>query len=258
MYKNILQKLYLMLVIILVSSCKSRQISNDTNNHTKQHNYSKNDFKNTIDEYKKSLPHFNTLQAKLKIESSNFKQTLELRIKKDSVIWLSAPLSIVRTILTPEGIQFYNKLDKTYFDGDYSYVNHIAGYEFSFQEIQKILTGDLIVYNNSDEMRIHDDYTSYDVYTNNGAFKLDKGSVNNESPKLIRQTIHRRNRKAVFINYNTYNQSVGLKSLPQKMTILVGNDNLSTKKIALELQKVVLDKTIRFPFKIPKKFKAIN
>src|SRR5690606_11694734 len=71
--------------------------------------------------------------------------TVSLRVKKDEVIWLSAPLSVIKIMITPDRVQFYNKLDNTYFDGDFSYLEELLGTKLDFQMVQNLLLGQAIL-----------------------------------------------------------------------------------------------------------------
>src|SRR5699024_7545783 len=58
---------------------------------------------------------------------------------------VSAPLSVVKIMITPEKVQIYNKLDNTYFDGDYSYLEDLLGTQLNFQMLQNLLLGQAVV-----------------------------------------------------------------------------------------------------------------
>src|SRR5690606_8551902 len=86
-----------------------------------------------------------TMSGRVKIDYSDGESaqgvTVSLRMKKDEVIWLSAPLSVVKIMITPDRVQFYNKLDNTYFDGNYSYLEELLGSKLDFQMVQNLLLG---------------------------------------------------------------------------------------------------------------------
>ena len=83
---------------------------------------------------------FKTLQAKVKIDITQDEKTqgatFNLRIEKDKVIWLSAPLGLARMKITPESVGFYNKTDNTYFDGNYSLLSDFVGFELDFYKVK--------------------------------------------------------------------------------------------------------------------------
>lgn len=96
--------------------------------------------KNTTFRYLKAKGKF---QATLKGE----KQTanMSLRIRRDSVIWLSGSLvgiEGVRALLTPDSVRVVMPLQRQYFAGGYRYLSQTLGVPISFQQVQALLLGD--------------------------------------------------------------------------------------------------------------------
>ena len=80
-------------------------------------------------------------KAKDSEQSANF----NLRIKRDSAIWLSGSLlgiEGVRALLTPDSVRVVNRLQKTYFAGDYAYLGQLLNVPVSYKQMQDILLGD--------------------------------------------------------------------------------------------------------------------
>ena len=51
---------------------------------------------------------------------------------------------MVRLKITPEKVQMYNKIDRTYFDGDFNLIEDFLGVELSFTHIENLLFGHTI------------------------------------------------------------------------------------------------------------------
>ena len=80
-------------------------------------------------------------KAKDSEQSANF----NLRIKRDSAIWLSGSLlgiEGVRALLTSDSVRVVNRLQKTYFAGDYAYLSQMLNVPVSYKQMQDILLGD--------------------------------------------------------------------------------------------------------------------
>jgi hypothetical protein len=80
-------------------------------------------------------------QRKDSEQSANF----NLRIKRDSAIWLSGSLlgiEGVRALLTPDSVRVVNRLQKTYFAGDYAYLSQLLNVPVTYKQMQDILLGD--------------------------------------------------------------------------------------------------------------------
>ena len=99
-----------------------------------------------IKENAKQTPNFKTLQAKLKItyiqKGKEQTHSVSFRAKKDEILWISATFSVIRAKVTPEKVSFYNKLDKTYFEGDYTYLSDLLGTPLDFNKVQNVLFGE--------------------------------------------------------------------------------------------------------------------
>ena len=145
------------LLAILMFNCKSSKTITggeaNLNLSTKQ----------LLKESAKSVANFETLQSKLKItytqDGKEQSYTVNFRAKKDEVIWISAMFSVVKALVTPEKVSFYNKLDNTYFEGDYKYLSDLLGTELDFEKVQNLLLGEAIFTLNSNtyEVSVNDD-----------------------------------------------------------------------------------------------------
>ncbi len=74
-------------------------------------------------------------------QTANF----NLRVRRDSAIWLSGSLigiEGVRALLTPDSVRVVNRLEKSYFAGDYAYLSQLLGVPVSYQQVQAIMLGD--------------------------------------------------------------------------------------------------------------------
>ena len=78
-----------------------------------------------------SFPAFKTLVGSVQVSYNDGKNSqslpLSFRMEKDKAIWLSAPLGIAKVLITPEKAAFFNRLDSTYFNGDFSYISRLLG-----------------------------------------------------------------------------------------------------------------------------------
>ncbi len=215
-----------------------------------------------IKENAKQAAHFKTLQAKLKITyyQNEKEQThsVSFRAKKDEILWISATFSIIRAKVTPEKVSFYNKLDNTYFEGDYKYLSELLGTTLDFQKVQNLLLGETL-YNLKDDTyksRV-DDYIYvlepkkqrdlFEVF-----FLLDPSHFKVKSQQISQPKEFRH----LQIDYLTY-QEVHGQTLPQHIKINAVEANEETI-IKLEFKNVALNEALRFPFKIPSGFKEIK
>ncbi len=94
---------------------------------------------------------FTYLNAKGKVQATikGNKQgaNLALRMRRDSIIWLSGSLAGiegVRAVLTHDSVRVVNRLEHTYFAGGYDYLSKLLNVPVSFAQMQAILLGDYL------------------------------------------------------------------------------------------------------------------
>jgi hypothetical protein len=199
----------------------------------------------------------------------------QIRIRKDSMIWLSfSPIfgiEVFRMAITQDSVKFINRMNHTYFTGDYNYVNDFLHSNIDFDILQSFLIGnDLSLYENS----------SFKASVDEGVYKLStaerrklKKYVRNSQEKLkvliqnlwidpVTFKITKANVKEIQkpnmkleANYSDF-EDIGQQLFPKKISfdITAGNDiwvSVSFSKISLE--------GIQFAaFRIPQGYRQIK
>lgn len=218
--------------------------------------------KQLIKENKKKAPDFKTLQSKLKITYSEGDKTqshtVNYRMEKDKVLWMSATFGVIRAKITPQSVAFYNKLDHTYFEGDFEYFSQLLGTELDFGKVQNIILGEAL-FNLKDE--------NYTVSVHDGKYLLQPKNqkelfeifflVNPSLYKVDSQQLSQITEKRhLQIDYLSH-QEVANQVIPEHVKVIAVED---TKEMIAELEfkSVSLNEDLRFPFKIPSGFKKIE
>ena len=173
-YIKLISRTLIVLLLFIAVGCKSsKQIASSSELNTKLTS------KQIIKEHNKNEPKFKTLQARVKVEyvqgDKSQSHTINLRMEKDKTIWLSATLGIVRAIITPEKVSFYNKLDNTYFDGDFSLISDLLGTKLDFEKVQNILLGNADIHEGSYVLSPKSQNTLFEIFylLNPAHFKMD-------------------------------------------------------------------------------------
>ena len=197
-----------------------------------------------------------TLEARIGISYSdtqqNFSGSGRLRILKDSIIWGSINflgIPMVKFYITPEKIQYYNKVDQTYYDGNFDLLEQEFGLSFNFNNLQNLLTGDLITNIDLNKSRLKINPKNYEI--------------NLESPvikKLVLTPFYKTqsgifydvSQGKIFLNYHNY-QKAGQQNIPGSLEI-----NTAERHIEFEYKSVNIDETLRFPFKLPNGYQKIK
>jgi len=217
--------------------------------------------KSIVKNIEKNASTFKTLNGRLKMESiqgtKSQSYTVSFRMEKDKTIWLSK-LGIVRAIITPNRVAFYNKLDGTYFDGDFSYLSNLLGTDVDFGILQNMILGEPIYKVNTKDYEASNFGKSYllqpkkqrDLFElflliNPSHFKMDSQQI--AQPKELRQ---------LEINYENY-QEVEKAIIPENIKI-VAVEKDEQLLVNLELKSLSLNQDLRFPFTIPSGYKELQ
>lgn len=244
------------LSLLLLSGCKSSKTVTGGDSNLKL------SAKQLIKENQKQAPNFKTLQSKLKITYSEGDKmqshTVNYRMEKDNVLWMSATFGVIRAKITPESVAFYNKLDNTYFEGDFEYFSKLLGTELDFEKVQNIILGEAL-FNLNDEnynISLYEDNYLLQPKNQRELFEI-FFHLNPSLFKVTRQEISQiKERRQLLIDYLSH-QEVDSQVIPEHVKVIAVED---TKEMIAELEfkSVSLNDDLRFPFKIPSGFKKIE
>ncbi|MBL4745442.1 MAG: DUF4292 domain-containing protein [Flavobacteriaceae bacterium] len=242
-------------LLIVFSSCKSTKNLGDSNalkNISTKKIWKNN--KGTFSDYK-------TISSKIKGKFKN-KNTaagfnLNLRMEIDQVIWMSVKkfgIPFAKLKITPEKVMFYEKLKRTYFEGDFSLITDFLGTPLDFNQLQNLLLGRPIVEVRTSQLDSNIFKGDYKLF-----FKKQQElfhlffTIDGRTFTLKNQEIKEvSNAYTMVVNYPKYEHKI-----PQKIEIRVLAKNKKTM-LDLEFKSVQFNKTLRFPFSIPKGYKKLS
>jgi len=268
--------LFFMISMLLLAStsCKSKKVMLKKSIHEYGFDY-------LYAQLTKNQLKFNTLTARfnLSFEMDKKKTSLrgQLRIQNDSLIWISfSPalgIEAARVLLRNDSVFFINRLNKSYFTGQYSLIDSLLNTTIDYNMLQSMLVGnDLTQY----------DINKYKSSVDGGLYKINirerrkikrylkSGEI---ATKVLVQQIwldpdHFRIRRVdlkengesidnnLQVFYDDYVEIDG-QLVPSKIYI----DINSQKKIHIDLDfgKTELNQEVSFPFSIPAKYdKMLN
>ena len=251
--------LLMILVFLVITSCKSKK--NIIENHTIEVVSAKK----LINKHYE--PRFNkkTVNAKIntkyKDKNTSVSISIKMRLEKDKTIWISATklnIPIAKLLITPTSVQYYEKLSKTYFDGDFSLLSKWLGTELDFEKVQNLLLGQAVLNlkKGKYEVQIIDKSYQLKPKQNNNLYGI-LFFMNPENYKLDKQEIRNPKKEQLLaISYPKYSEIEG-KLFPKNIDIeVIDNKKLTT--INMEYKSVEFNKKLTFPFKIPSGYKKIS
>ncbi|WP_297796852.1 DUF4292 domain-containing protein [uncultured Eudoraea sp.] len=213
----------------------------------------KNHYKNQLE--------FKTISGKLKIEyndgSSVQTVSVSLRLEKDNAIWISAPLGVVKALVTPKRVTFYNKLQNEYFDGDFNYFSELLGTDLDFDKLQNLLLGQALF-----DLRT-EKYVSIPLQEYYELKPKIMGSlfktlflIEPKNFKIATQQLSQPwNKRLLEIYYKSY-QKKDKMVFPEVIQI-TAIDIDQTTNIAIQFRSIELNRALNFPYKIPKGYEEI-
>ena len=243
--------------LVLTISCKSGKTSSTTiMNLSAKKLIKKND---EVKFDKKNIKASLSIKYSGKAELPNLKASL--RMVKDSVIWISVSkfsIPLAKIIISQDQIQFYEKLSKTYFIGDFKLIREWIGVELDFNKVQNLFIGEPLLNLSQDKYEI-------DIQKSNYVLKPKKDNpifeilfwFDPSNYKLKREELKSPNKEqSLSIVYKEYSNLD--KSLFPKGFLIRANSEESETKIDITYRNVVFNTMLRFPFKIPNGYNEIE
>ncbi|MFY7810770.1 MAG: DUF4292 domain-containing protein [Flavobacterium sp.] len=137
-----MRKIVYILLAILLYNCKSKPIQTTLENKVID------DKTNVFEKINQKKLDFNTLFIKSSVKFEDQEQSqrvnVDIKIKKDEIIWVNVKLlgiPLAKAYITPQNVQFFEKIDNTYFEGDFSVISNLLGTELNFNKIQNMILG---------------------------------------------------------------------------------------------------------------------
>ena len=251
----VVKRILASVLIALTLSCKSGKIISDAkaDKSLSARVIIKNHYKNQLE--------FKTLTGRIKIDYSDGYSTqsmgVSLRMEKDKASWISAPLGVVKALITPDRVSFYNKLDNQYFDGDFRYLSRMLGTDVDFEIVQNLLLGQALLDLREEKYLAEVNGDNYELKPKKAMelfkplFRIEPGNY-----KLAAQQLAQPWKKRLLeIRYKNYQQR-DERILPNEIGIVAIEMNQRTT-IAIEYRNMEFNRRINFPYKIPKGFEEI-
>lgn len=249
----------LLLLFLVITSCKSKKNVGNTDSidvvSTKK--IISNHYENIFDKQTINAK----LNARYKDKYTSATISIKLRLEKDKTIWMSATkmgIPFAKVKITPTRVSYYEKLDRTFFDGDFTLLSKWLGTELDYEKVQNILLGQALLNLRNGK---------YDSNILNNAYQLVPKKddelfgilffMNPENFKLDKQEIrHPEKEQFLLVSYPNYQEIEG-EQIPKNLDITAIDDKEITS-IKIEYRSVEFNKKLTFPFAIPSGYKEID
>lgn len=222
--------------------------------------------KRLVKEYYNNTLEYNTLDARTKIryrDKTGTKPTvtLTIRIEKNQQIWINASFlgfSAARALITPEKVQFYDKLSTQYFDGDFEFLSQYLGVAIDFYQLQRLLTGQTVYDLREGKYTFKETNSGYEVTPRNQLEGINLFfGIGTQNFVTQEQRIEQLDESgSLDIAYSDFKQ-VGGKPFPHLLDILA-DDGRDQSQVQIEFRDIELNGELRMPFSIPSGYKEIE
>ena len=203
-----------------------------------------------------------TIQSKINadIDGNQVGLNGKIYIREGKKIWVNVSkfgINAARALITPEGFKAYEKLDKTYIDGDFTYFNNLLKVDFiDFSKMQNLLLGRIFVDLKAQDFQLEMDNGVYvlnyidnekllqkpksgkyiQTYRFDSDFRLIQADLKDPASSM-----------QLLIDYQNWTK-VGVQYFPKNVKVLVKNDK--TQKVDLEYNNFTFEESAT-PFEIP-------
>lgn len=264
MNRYIIRVLFVCLICIsssqLVVSCKAKStlVKDDKKDDLKSLTADR-----ILKNYYLNKSDFTTLYIKSNVKYSDDSKsqnlTAEIKIKKDEQILVSIRflgITMAKASITPASVSYYEKLNGTYFEGDFSSLSKWLGTDLDFIKVQSLLIGqaiDDLSKGKYQDSLVDQNYRLEDLSKGNikKQFFFDKDSflLNKQE---ITQTAENRKIEVSYFDFKKYNET----AIPSDIRIHAEQEKGKTE-INLGYNSVTVNEELNFPYSVPNGYKRI-
>lgn len=243
-------------LLVFFASCKSKAVLAEAG-ATKKLNSEK-----VIESHYANIKDFTTVYIKAGARYEDAKQsqnvTAEIRIKKDEMILVSIRflgITMAKALITPTQVQYYEKINGEYFEGDYSTLSKWLGTDLDFKKVQNLLIGQAL-----DDLRKE----TYTTLIEEQLYKLSKSDNNTEKDyyfearkfllkkAMISQSHQNRSVQITYPAYTEYNQI----TLPTGVIVEALQKGAKTN-INIDYNSITFNEELSFPYSVPEGYERI-
>lgn len=258
--KKYIKLTLLVLVLVFAVSCKTKAVVAGekalVNEDLSTNRIIENLYNNKLN--------FSTLYIKSNVRYESEKQsqnvTAEIKIKKDEMILVSLRflgITMAKALITPTKVEYYEKINSSYFEGDYSVLSKWLGTDLDYQKVQNMLLGQALdnlkkgKYKNSIENNTYKLEENLDGNTSKSVFiTADKYEI------TMQEIIQKMQERSINIDYSDYKQFYQVK-LPSNLDIHALEKDKKTN-ISINYNSVTVNEDLSFPYSVPNGYEKTN
>ena len=248
-----------MILILFVSfaSCKSTKVSNKSINDLSGKTIVKKNKEASLDQLVIKASMFIKYRGKADMPNIN----ASLRMIKDSIIWLSFSklgFPIAKLKVTPDEVMFYEKIGKTYFEGDFELISGWLGTDFDFLKIQNLFIGEALLHLEDQKYQVNIVENYYELLPKKKNDMYDiLYWIDPYNFKIMKEEVRaaEKNQKLTILykDFDKINESLFPKGF-----LITATGDLQTTIIDVSYKNVQFNAPLKFPFEIPSGYRNIE
>ncbi len=184
-----------------------------------------------------------------------------LRMVKDSIIWLNFSklgFPVAKLKITPSEVEFYEKIGKTAFKGDFQLITGWLGTDFDFKKVQNLFLGEALLDLESQKYQVRVKDRQYELHPKkrNPIFDI-KYRIDPDHFKVVLEEIrHVEKNQILTILYKDFHK-ISESLFPKGFLITATAGDMKTI-IDVNYKNVQFDIPLKFPFEIPAGYRNIE
>ncbi len=247
-------RFWVFLFLVIVSSCGRRVTVTDPD-------FAKNN------KLVFAIPEFEYLNTRTKIQfkdaNRNVSTSANIRIKKDSIIWMSLTpflgIEVARVMITQDSMVLMNRLTKQIMVYDFENLSEKFQFEISYHLIQSMILGNMpLKYQELNEIVSSKKY--YIVKQESGPYSI-QNYFNRELMKLQKvEVTETQKKKKMILEFDNHKQ-VESFSIPFHSLISLDyeqDNEIQSTEINIKHGRAELASELRFPFEIPSRYRYVR
>ncbi|NHN25730.1 DUF4292 domain-containing protein [Flavobacterium jejuense] len=253
-----MRKLFSLILVVFIFSCKSKKAITEEGVANKELSSIK-----IIQGHYKNEKDFKTIairaNAKYKDESQSHSVNADIRIKKDEIIWINVKIlgfPVAKVLITPEKVSYYEKLNNTYFEGDFSVLSNWLGTDLDFYKVQNLLLGSPV-----DNLKKE----KYETEIENNLYKLFEKERKDTQKEFYFEASNFLLKKEALSQVNKNRElEINYPSHQKQMNIFIPNEiqikaiQKEEINIALFYKSITFNEDLNFSFSIPEGYEMVT
>jgi len=222
------------------------------------------ELKNLTKAITKNQLHYKKFRSRVKTTYNDGKRKqqimVNMRIENNKSIWMSATMlvPIAKVLITPDKLSFYEKFQRTFFEGDVSFLNKQFNTDFEFKDLQNLLMGlPLSDLKKGDWERIsHPKYYLLVPKSKDLAFRPTYFFDPNTFLLVEQRFLVPGSQQSLTVKYLNH-QSLDGELIPGEVQISLF-DGKDLKTVSLVYNRIEFPSRMSLPFDIPEGYKSIE